>query len=97
MLEQSPKLIPLMSSKKKLKCRKVKAVLRYNQRSLQKHIEQYSHHLLFTFYSFRHEEHLKPPSNKGTYFAKLQEPGVMDIINRNKSWSQLVRWLSKHY
>ena len=80
MLKQFPKLISLMSSKEKLKCRSPQK----HQRSPQKHIEQYSHHLLFAFYPFRHEEHLKSPSNKGTYFAKLQEPGVMDIINRNK-------------
>ena len=45
-----PKIIPLMSSKEK-------AVLRYHQPSPQKHIEQYSHHLLFAFYPFGHEEH----------------------------------------
>ena len=27
----------------------------------------------------------KSPSNTGTYFAKLKKPGVMNIINRNKS------------
>lgn len=79
------KIIPLMSSKEKLKCQKVKAVLWYHQPGLQKHIEQYSHHLLFASYPFCHEEHLKSPLNKETYFSKLEEPGVIDIINRNKS------------
>ena len=53
------KILPQMSSKEKLKYRKVKAVLRYHHPSPQKHIEQYSHHLLFAFYPFRHQEHLK--------------------------------------
>ena len=25
------------------------------------------------------------PSSAGTYFAKLQEPGALDIVNRNKT------------
>ena len=38
-----------------LKCRKVRDVLRYYQPNPQKNIEQYAHHLLFTFYPFRDE------------------------------------------
>ena len=66
-----------MSSKEKLKCWKVKAVLRYHQPSAHNNVEQYAHHLLF---AFRHEE-LKCTAI-GNYFAKLQEPA---ILNRNKS------------
>jgi len=80
-----PKNIPLMSSKEKLKCRKVKAVLRYHQPNPRKDIEGYAHHMLFSFYPFRNEEHLKSPPFTGTYFAKLQEPGVIEVINRNKA------------
>ena len=80
-----PKKIPLISSKQKLNCRKVKAVLRYHQPNPHKDIEGYAHHLLFSFYPFRNEECLKSPPFTGTYFAKLQEPGVLDVINRNKS------------
>ena len=69
----------------KLKCRKVRAVLRYRQPNPQKYIEQDAHHLLFTFYPFRDEVYLKSPPMTETYFAKLQELGVMDIINRNKA------------
>ena len=78
-----PKVIPLMSSNEKLKCRKIGAVLRYHQPSPHKSIEQYAHHLLFTFYPFRKEEELKS-STTGTYFAKLQEPFVTSIVNENK-------------
>ena len=69
----------------KLKCRKVRGVLRYHQPNPQKYIEQYAHHLLFTFYPLRDEAYLKFPPMTKTYFGKLQEPGVMDIINRNKA------------
>ena len=41
--------------------------------------------MLFASYPFCHEEHLKSPLNKETYFSKLEEPGVIDITNRNKS------------
>ena len=47
-----PKIVPLMSSKEKLKCRKVKAVLRYHQPSPHKNVEQYSHHLYLLFIHF---------------------------------------------
>ena len=43
----------------KLKFRKVRAVLRYHQPNRQKNFEQYAHHLLFTFFSFRDEAYLK--------------------------------------
>ena len=39
--------------------------------------------LLFMFYPFRNEQHLIS-ANSGTYSEKLQEPGVTDIVNRNK-------------
>ena len=44
--------IPLMSSKEKLKCRKVKAVLRYYVPNANRNAEEYAHNLLFSFYPF---------------------------------------------
>ena len=79
-----PKIISLMSSTERLKYRKAKALLRYHQPSPHKNVEQYAHHLLYAFYPFRHEEELKCTVT-GTYFAKLQESAVLNIINRNKS------------
>ena len=79
-----PKIVPLMSSKEKLKCRKVKVVLRYHQPIPHKNVEQYAHHLLFAFYPFRKEEELKCTVT-GTYFDKLQEHAVLNVINRNNS------------
>ena len=79
-----PKVVPLMTFKEKLHCRKAKAVLRYHQPSPTKHIEQYADHLLLSFYPFRVEEQLKSPPFTSSYVMQLQKPGVMDIINRNR-------------
>ena len=40
--------------------------------------------MLYSFYPFGNEEELKSPPVTGSYRAKLLEPGVIDIINRNK-------------
>ena len=72
-----------MSSKEKLKCRQVKAVLRYYVPNRYKYPEKYAHHLLFMFYPFHNEENLKS-NDSGTFSEKLQESGVLDIVNRNK-------------
>ena len=48
-----------MSSKKKLKCRAVPAVLRFHTPNKDKNFEIYAHHVLFSFYPFRNEEELK--------------------------------------
>ena len=78
-----PGTIPLMNSKEKLKCRQVNAVLRYHVPNHHKFPEKYAHHLLFMFYPFHNEQH-SISDNSGTYSEKLQEPGVIDIVNRNK-------------
>ena len=80
-----PKEILLISSKEKLKFRKVKAALRYYQPNSNKAFETYADHLLFSFYPFCNEEELKSPPITGSYRAKLLEPGVINIINRNKA------------
>ena len=51
----------------KLEYRKVRAVLRYYQPDLQKNIEQYAHHLLFIFYSFRDEAYKRSSPMTKTY------------------------------
>ena len=73
-----------MSSKKeKIKCRKVKAVLRYHVPPRHKKTEQYAHRLLFMFFPFRNESELCcTPS--GTYMGKLNEPQVLTVVNENK-------------
>ena len=72
------KSVLLMSSNKKLKCRAVRAILRYHEHNPDRYSEKYAHHLLFTFYPFRNEGNLKL---HGNYFAKLQQSSVLDIIN----------------
>ena len=80
-----PDYVPLMSSKEKLKCRKVKAVLRYHQPNPNKDIEKYAHHLLFSFFLFRDEQELKSRSISGSYFERFQEPDVLEMVTRNKT------------
>ena len=41
--------------------------------------------MLFSFYPFRNEEKLKPPTVTGSYRPKLLKPGVINIMNRNKA------------
>ena len=74
------KSVPLMSLSETLKCRTVRAILRYHEPNPDKYSEKYVHHLLFTFYPFRNEDNLKLD---GRYFAKLQRSGVLDIIDLN--------------
>ena len=76
-----PAVLPLMSSKEKLKCRKTKVVLRYHVPNRNKYPERYAHHILFMFYPFRTEIDL---SLNNSYMNKLYEPGVIDIVNTNK-------------
>ena len=40
---------------------------------------------MLTIYPFRIEEYLKLPPMTRTYFKTLQEPGVLDVINRNRA------------
>ena len=64
--------------------RQVEFVLRYHAPIKVKQPENYAHRLLFTFYPFRDKCELKlgqPPS----YSSKLNEPGVLDTVNYNKS------------
>ena len=81
---QLVKTIPLMSSKEKLKCRKFKVVLRYHVLNTNRNAEEHALHLPFSFYLFRHEGELKYPPVSGTYLLKLQQPSVLDVVNRNR-------------
>ena len=40
--------------------------------------------MLTLFHLFRNEEQLKHLDNIGTYFEKLQEANMMNMVNRNK-------------
>ena len=82
-----PNVISLMSSKEKMKFRKLPSVLRYFTPNKNRDYESYAHHLLLLFYPFRDELDLKvaiPPS----YTNKIAEPGVIDIINTNRALTE---------
>ena len=64
-----PVSLPLMSSKEKLKCRKIRSVLRYHVPNKHKFPEKYSHHLLFMYYPFRSEAELLDPDLYGKAFS----------------------------
>ena len=51
-------VIPLMSSKNKLKCRKVPSVLRFFILNKNKNFELYAHHVLMLYLPFRRESEL---------------------------------------
>ena len=77
-----PITIPLMSSKEKLKCKKVKSVLRYYVPNCHKYPEKYAH-MLFMFFPFRKESDLCS-TESGTYMEKLCDPIVKNIVNDNR-------------
>ena len=77
-----PKEIPLMSSDTVLRCRKVPLVLRLYEPNRNKHPEEFAHHLLMLYMPFRNEDELLSENN--SYIEKLNEPGVLNIINRNR-------------
>ena len=56
-------------------------ILHDHKRNQNKYPEKYVHHLLFTFHPFCNEDNSKLD---GSYFAKLQQSDVLDIINLNR-------------
>ena len=79
-----PIVISLMSSKKKMKCRKLPSVLRYFTPNKNRDYERYAHHLLLLFYPFRDESDLKVGISP-SYTNRIAKPGVIDIINTNRA------------
>ena len=64
------------------KCRTARALLLYHEPNPDKYPEKYAHHLRFTFCPFRNEGNFRLD---GSYFAKLQQSGFLDInLNRQK-------------
>lgn len=82
LISQYPKTVTT-KSKEKLKCRQVQLVLRYHVSNCHREPEAYAHHLLFMFHPFRKESLLKS-REFSSYCAKLNELGVIDVVNRNK-------------
>ena len=72
-----------MISAERMRCRKVRSILRYHVLNKILYSEKFDHHVLLLFYPFRDEKELLsglPP----LYQNKLQEQGVQDVGNINK-------------
>ena len=78
-----PKCLPLMSSKEKMKCRRIRKVVRYHTPNPVTHAEAYAHHLLMLFFPFRNESDLISEVDN-SYTSKLNEPDILSIVNSNK-------------
>ena len=74
----------IIFSGERLHYRKVELVLRYHVPNKFKDPERYACHLLFIFYPFRDECELKV-AQPSLFSSKLSEPGVIEVINNNKS------------
>ena len=73
-----PDRIKLMNSKEVMKCRKVKAVVRYHTPNKKKEPEKYFHHLLMLYFPWRNEEELLGQDQ--TYISMFYEPNVQTIV-----------------
>ena len=78
-----PLTIKLMNTKEKMKCRKVKAVIRYHTPNKTKEPERYFHHLLMLYYPWRNESELM--AGDQSYTSKFYEPNVQDVVESNRS------------
>ena len=78
-----PPKIKLMNRNEYMKCRKVKAVLRYHTPSKRKEPELYFHHLVMMYLPWREETELFGPDQ--TYVSKFYESGVQTIIEHNRA------------
>ena len=73
----------LMNTNETMKCRKVKAVIRYHTPSKTKQPELFFHHLLMLYYPWRDESNLL--GSHHIYVSKFSEPGVQDIVENNRA------------
>ena len=92
----------MMSSNKKLKCRKVPCVLKYHVPSEYTHPEEYVHHMFFMYLPFRDENELKINNSS---IEKPYLSNVLETINFNRikveqyatlGWQQIRRPLLIH-
>ena len=78
-----PSQITLMNTKEKMKCRKVKAVIRYHTPNKTKEPERYFHHLLMLYYPWRNESDLMAADQ--SYTSRFYEPNVQEVVELNRS------------
>ena len=77
-----PDKIRLINTNEVMKCRKVRAVIRYHKPNKTKEPELYFHHLLMLYYPWRDETHLL--STDKTYASKFYEPAVQAVVEQNR-------------
>ena len=77
-----PRRIKLLNKNEYMKCRKVKAVLRYHTPNKTKEPEAYFHHLLMLYYPWRDENSLL--AKDGTYMSKFSEPDIQTVVENNR-------------
>ena len=77
-----PNKIRLMNTNELMKCRKVRAVIRYHKPNKTKQPELYYHHLLMLYFPYRDESHLLGTDQ--TYASKFYEPEVQAIVEQNR-------------
>ncbi len=77
-----PNRIKLTNSKETMRCRKVKAVIRYHTPNKRKEPEKYFHHLLMLYFPWRNEQELL--GQHQTYISKFYETDVQAIVQHNK-------------
>ena len=78
-----PQKIKLLNSTETMKCRNVKAVIRYHTPNKTKEPERYFHHLLMLYYPWRFESELL--GSDQTYISKFYEPKVQTVVEQNKN------------
>ena len=77
-----PDRINLVNSKEIMKCRTIKAVIRYHTPNKRKEPEKYFHHLLMLYFPWRNEQELFGEDQ--TYISKFYDPDVQEVVQRNK-------------
>ena len=78
-----PDKITLINTNEVMKCRKVKAVIRYHKPNKTKEPELYFHHLLMLYYPWRDEKSLLGLDQ--TYASKFYEAEVQAVVERNSA------------
>ena len=78
-----PSKIKLMNKNEYMKCRRVKAVIRYHTPNKAKEPELYFHHLLMLYLPWRNENELLGPNQ--TYASKFYEASIQEMIERNRA------------
>ena len=78
-----PTKISLMTKTETMKCRKVRAVIRFHKPGKTTDPEKYFHHVLMLYFPWREESDLIGP--EGTYASKLHDSLVRQTVNRNQT------------